>query len=155
MAASVVDAEYLRQVDRARRQLRALISNKGCAPIMLRLAFWILVVVLLTALGCGLRPSMVLLSEIVQTFILADFCYYYVKSVFGGRLVLRLPSGWFKTAAASRVESILSGVHHTMLCAPSAQTFSIVNWIAEPCSLYFSFSPVNRLRETFTNYRET
>jgi hypothetical protein len=39
MAAPVVDAEYLRQVDRARRQLRALISNKGCAPIMLRLAY--------------------------------------------------------------------------------------------------------------------
>ncbi|KAF3778888.1 hypothetical protein EJ110_NYTH42610 [Nymphaea thermarum] len=35
---------------------------------------------LLTALGYGLWPSMVLLSEIVQTFILADFCYYYVKS---------------------------------------------------------------------------
>lgn len=34
---------------------------------------------LLTALGYGLWPSMVLLSEIVQTFILADFCYYYVK----------------------------------------------------------------------------
>ncbi|KAK6143422.1 hypothetical protein DH2020_023770 [Rehmannia glutinosa] len=48
---------------------------------------------LLVALGYGLWPSMVLLSEIVQTFILADFCYYYVKSVFGGQLVLRLPSG--------------------------------------------------------------
>nr|ACF84871.1 unknown [Zea mays] len=39
MAAPMVDAEYLRQVDRARRHLRALISNKGCAPIMLRLAW--------------------------------------------------------------------------------------------------------------------
>ncbi|KAG8087721.1 hypothetical protein GUJ93_ZPchr0010g7604 [Zizania palustris] len=39
MAVPVVDAEYLRQVDRARRQLRALISSKGCAPIMLRLAW--------------------------------------------------------------------------------------------------------------------
>lgn len=39
MAVPVVDAEYLRQVDRARRHLRALISNKGCAPIMLRLAW--------------------------------------------------------------------------------------------------------------------
>ncbi|KAH9657317.1 ER lumen protein retaining receptor family protein [Citrus sinensis] len=48
---------------------------------------------LLVALGYGLWPSMVLISEIVQTFILADFCYYYVKSVFGGQLVLRLPSG--------------------------------------------------------------
>ncbi|KAI7757204.1 hypothetical protein M8C21_015331 [Ambrosia artemisiifolia] len=48
---------------------------------------------LLTALGYGLWPSLVLLSEIVQTFILADFCYYYVQSVMGGQLVLRLPSG--------------------------------------------------------------
>nr|AEH76922.1 peroxisomal ascorbate peroxidase [Aeluropus littoralis] len=39
MAAPVVDAEYLRQVDKTRRDLRALISNKGCAPIMLRLAW--------------------------------------------------------------------------------------------------------------------
>lgn len=61
-------------------------------------AHWVLQVLetrgrLLTALGYGLWPSMVLLSEIVQTFILADFCYYYVQSIFGGQLVLRLPSG--------------------------------------------------------------
>lgn len=61
-------------------------------------AHWILQVLdtrgrLLTALGYGMWPSLVLLSEIVQTFILADFCYYYVQSVMGGRLVLRLPSG--------------------------------------------------------------
>ncbi|CAI0438363.1 unnamed protein product [Linum tenue] len=61
-------------------------------------AHWVLQVLdsrghLLVALGYGLWPSMVLISEIVQTFILADFCYYYVKSVFGGQLVLRLPSG--------------------------------------------------------------
>ncbi|ERN13540.1 hypothetical protein AMTR_s00041p00232290 [Amborella trichopoda] len=61
-------------------------------------AHWVLQVLdtrghLLVALGSGLWPSMVLLAEIVQTFILADFCYYYVKSVVGGQLVLRLPSG--------------------------------------------------------------
>jgi len=61
-------------------------------------AHWILQVLdshgyLLTALGHGLWPSMVLLSEIIQTFILADFCYYYVKSVVGGQLVVRLPAG--------------------------------------------------------------
>ncbi|KAI7757473.1 hypothetical protein M8C21_021104 [Ambrosia artemisiifolia] len=61
-------------------------------------AHWILQVLdtrggLLTALGYGLWPPIVLLSEIVQTFILADFCYYYVQSVMGGQLVLRLPSG--------------------------------------------------------------
>ncbi|KAI5656162.1 hypothetical protein M9H77_24955 [Catharanthus roseus] len=61
-------------------------------------AHWILQVLdtrgrLLIALGHGLWPLMVLLSEAVQTFILSDFCYYYVKSVVGGHLVLRLPSG--------------------------------------------------------------
>ncbi|XP_010471704.1 PREDICTED: putative ER lumen protein-retaining receptor C28H8.4 [Camelina sativa] len=61
-------------------------------------AHWVLQVLdtrgrLLTALGYGFWPIMVLLSEIVQTFILADFCYYYVKSLMGGQLVLRLPSG--------------------------------------------------------------
>lgn len=61
-------------------------------------AHWVLQVLdtrghLLVALGYGLWPSMVLISEIVQTFILADFCYYYVKSLVGGQLVLRLPSG--------------------------------------------------------------
>ncbi|KAJ6813056.1 putative ER lumen protein-retaining receptor C28H8.4 isoform X2 [Iris pallida] len=61
-------------------------------------AHWVLQVFdthgrLITALGYGMWPPMVLLAEIVQTFILADFCYYYVKSVFGGQLVLRLPAG--------------------------------------------------------------
>ncbi|XP_022144341.1 putative ER lumen protein-retaining receptor C28H8.4 [Momordica charantia] len=61
-------------------------------------AHWILQMVatrggLLVALGYGLWPPMVLLAEIVQTFVLADFCYYYVKSVLGGQLVVRLPAG--------------------------------------------------------------
>ncbi|CAL5353429.1 unnamed protein product [Camellia sinensis] len=34
---------------------------------------------------------MALISEIVQTFILADFCYYYVKSVVNGQLLMSLP----------------------------------------------------------------
>ncbi|XP_051113241.1 uncharacterized protein LOC127239228 [Andrographis paniculata] len=33
----------------------------------------------------------VLIAEIVQTFILADFCYYYVKSVMNGQLIMSLP----------------------------------------------------------------
>ncbi|KAK1423559.1 hypothetical protein QVD17_18863 [Tagetes erecta] len=37
--APVVDAEYLKEIEKARRDLRALISNKKCAPIMLRLAW--------------------------------------------------------------------------------------------------------------------
>ncbi|KAL3616320.1 hypothetical protein CASFOL_039710 [Castilleja foliolosa] len=35
---------------------------------------------------------MVILAEIVQTFILADFCYYYVKGVMNGQLIVSLPS---------------------------------------------------------------
>ncbi|CAI0561135.1 unnamed protein product [Linum tenue] len=31
------------------------------------------------------------LAEMVQTFILADFCYYYVKSFMAGQLVMRMP----------------------------------------------------------------
>ncbi|KAM7258819.1 hypothetical protein ACFE04_014560 [Oxalis oulophora] len=73
-------------------------------------AHWILQVLdtrgrLLTALGYGLWPSMVLLSEIVQTFILADFCYYYVKSIVGGQLVLRLPSAQAKDCSEYSEES--------------------------------------------------
>jgi|TARA_B110000977_G_scaffold93798_1_gene124072 ER lumen protein retaining receptor len=48
---------------------------------------------LATALGSGAWPVMVLLSEIVQTFILADFCYYYVLSAAEGAGVVRLPAG--------------------------------------------------------------
>jgi L-ascorbate peroxidase len=39
MAMPVVDTEYLKEVDKARRDLRSLISTKNCAPIMLRLAW--------------------------------------------------------------------------------------------------------------------
>lgn len=39
MAPPAVDGEYLKEIERARRDLRALISNKSCAPIMLRLAW--------------------------------------------------------------------------------------------------------------------
>ena len=41
----------------------------------------------------GLWPVMVLFSEVVQTFILADFCYYYVLSCAEGSEVVRLPVG--------------------------------------------------------------
>ncbi|XP_050206038.1 uncharacterized protein LOC126655779 [Mercurialis annua] len=34
---------------------------------------------------------MALLAEGVQTFILADFCYYYIKSFMGGQLLMRMP----------------------------------------------------------------
>ncbi|KAL0383942.1 UNVERIFIED_CONTAM: L-ascorbate peroxidase 3 [Sesamum radiatum] len=39
MAKAIVDSEYLKEIEKARRELRALISNKNCAPIMLRLAW--------------------------------------------------------------------------------------------------------------------
>ncbi|KAL9668487.1 hypothetical protein QQ045_006021 [Rhodiola kirilowii] len=39
MAFPVVDTEYLKQIDKARRDLRALIAQRNCAPIMLRLAW--------------------------------------------------------------------------------------------------------------------
>lgn len=48
---------------------------------------------LITALGSGVWPVMVLLSEVVQTFILADFCFYYVKSYADGSGIVRLPQG--------------------------------------------------------------
>lgn len=39
MAIPVVDTEYLKEIDKARRDLRALISSRNCAPLMLRLAW--------------------------------------------------------------------------------------------------------------------
>ncbi|KAL9238393.1 hypothetical protein vseg_012821 [Gypsophila vaccaria] len=35
----VVDGEYLKQIDKARRDLRAFIASQNCAPLMLRLAW--------------------------------------------------------------------------------------------------------------------
>eukprot|EP00208_Stichococcus_sp_RCC1054_P002612 CAMPEP_0206148798 /NCGR_PEP_ID=MMETSP1473-20131121/37440_1 /ASSEMBLY_ACC=CAM_ASM_001109 /TAXON_ID=1461547 /ORGANISM="Stichococcus sp, Strain RCC1054" /LENGTH=290 /DNA_ID=CAMNT_0053546221 /DNA_START=877 /DNA_END=1749 /DNA_ORIENTATION=- len=61
-------------------------------------AHWVLQIIdgdsfLLQAIGSGLWPAMVLLSEIVQTFILADFCWYYIKSYAEGTGVIHLPAG--------------------------------------------------------------
>uniref|UniRef100_A0A6P4A7X1 L-ascorbate peroxidase n=1 Tax=Ziziphus jujuba TaxID=326968 RepID=A0A6P4A7X1_ZIZJJ len=39
MAGPVVDSVYLKEIEKARRELRALISSRNCAPIMLRLAW--------------------------------------------------------------------------------------------------------------------
>ncbi|KAG6548368.1 hypothetical protein Mapa_010147 [Marchantia paleacea] len=91
-------------------QLRVMQNTKVVEPFtahyvfalgiarFLSCAHWVLQMLdsrsfLFSALGYGLWPSMVLLSEVVQTFILADFCYYYVKSVYDGQLMVRLPSG--------------------------------------------------------------
>jgi ER lumen protein retaining receptor len=45
------------------------------------------------AIGSGLWPVMVLVSEVVQTLILADFCYYYIKSYASGIDLVQLPAG--------------------------------------------------------------
>lgn len=37
MAEPVVDGEYLKEINKARRDLHALMYNKQCAPVMLRL----------------------------------------------------------------------------------------------------------------------
>nr|AEO78932.1 ascorbate peroxidase [Brassica oleracea var. italica] len=39
MAAPIVNAEYMKEINKARRDLRSIISSKNCAPIMLRLAW--------------------------------------------------------------------------------------------------------------------
>ncbi|KAG9148156.1 hypothetical protein Leryth_014078 [Lithospermum erythrorhizon] len=39
MAKPIVDTEYLKEVERVRRELRAVIAKNNCAPIMLRLAW--------------------------------------------------------------------------------------------------------------------
>ncbi|XP_021287166.1 L-ascorbate peroxidase 3, peroxisomal isoform X1 [Herrania umbratica] len=39
MAFPVVNTEYIKEIEKARRDLRALIASKNCAPIMLRLAW--------------------------------------------------------------------------------------------------------------------
>eukprot|EP00268_Persea_americana_P010557 TRINITY_DN1430_c0_g1_i10.p1 TRINITY_DN1430_c0_g1~~TRINITY_DN1430_c0_g1_i10.p1 ORF type:complete len:275 (+),score=35.66 TRINITY_DN1430_c0_g1_i10:2383-3207(+) len=60
-------------------------------------AHWILKVIesgrqYLLIIGTGyIWLPLLLLAEVVQTFILADFCYYYIKSVVDGQLLVRLP----------------------------------------------------------------
>ena len=39
MAKYAVDAGYVKEIEEARRDLRSLITNKKCAPLMLRLAY--------------------------------------------------------------------------------------------------------------------
>eukprot|EP00798_Chlamydomonas_sp_ICE-L_P024020 gene24020-9595_t len=61
-------------------------------------AHWVLQILdgnkyLLQALGSGWWPVMVLLSEVVQTFILADFCKFYIRSYAEGSGIVRLPAG--------------------------------------------------------------
>ena len=57
---------------------------------------------LATAVGSGLWPIMVLLSEVVQTLILADFCYYYVLSCAQGSRQLDYRQESFELTRFSR-----------------------------------------------------
>ncbi|CAN6447879.1 unnamed protein product [Victoria cruziana] len=67
----------------------------GCAHWILRVIEYGPAYLLLAGSGYYfwyLWGPMVVVAEIVQTVILADFCYYYVKSVIDGQLLMRLPS---------------------------------------------------------------
>ncbi|XP_043721929.1 ER lumen protein-retaining receptor erd-2.2-like [Telopea speciosissima] len=61
-------------------------------------AYWIIRVIetggtYLYLIGAGyIWLLMMLLAEIIQTFILADFCYLYIKSVMEGQLLVRVSS---------------------------------------------------------------
>lgn len=46
-----IDAEYLKEIEKARRDLRSLISSRSCAPIMLRLAYVIFLLSFFLALS--------------------------------------------------------------------------------------------------------
>ena len=87
----------LRMMQRAKVVERHRQLRRASAARFLSCAHWVLQIFdgqsyLATAIGSGLWPVMVLLSEVVQTFILADFCYYYVLSTAEGGSVVRLPA---------------------------------------------------------------
>ena len=44
-----------------------------------------------TSMGRGFWPILVILSEVIQTVIYADFCYYYAVSLLRGDSVIKLP----------------------------------------------------------------
>ena len=74
--------------------LEEVAASKDLSCRFVNCAHWILQVLdsrgyLLIDLSHSLWPSMVLLAEIVQTFMWADLSF---KSVVGGQLVLLLPS---------------------------------------------------------------
>jgi hypothetical protein len=63
MALPVVDTEYLKEVDKARRDLRALISSRNCAPIMLRLAYPLSLSLSLSLCDCVFVPLEIARNE--------------------------------------------------------------------------------------------
>jgi len=104
--AACVFMEALSVLPQLRMMQRAKVVEKFTAHYVFALglsrfiscAHWLLQIVdgdsfLLKAIGSGLWPAAVLLSEIVQTFILADFCFYYVKSYAEGSGVIHLAAG--------------------------------------------------------------
>lgn len=63
-AAPVVNAEYMAEIEKARRDLRALIASKSCAPIMLRLACVVILFFLDFAVLVSFRPEyLILISD--------------------------------------------------------------------------------------------
>ena len=104
--AACVFMEALSVLPQLRMMQRAKVVEKFTAHYVFALglsrfvscAHWLLQIVdgdsfLLKAIGSGLWPAAVLLSEIVQTFVLADFCFYYVKSYAEGSGVIHLAAG--------------------------------------------------------------
>lgn len=104
--AACVFMEALSVLPQLRMMQRAKVVEKFTAHYVFALglsrfvscAHWLLQIVdgdsfLLKAIGSGLWPAAVLLSEIVQTLVLADFCFYYVKSYAEGSGVIHLAAG--------------------------------------------------------------
>ncbi|KAK1348916.1 ER lumen protein retaining receptor [Heracleum sosnowskyi] len=65
----------------------------------------------------------VLLSEVVQTFILADFCYYYMRSVVNGQLLVSLSNGTCKYG--TRVDYIMASQDLYYKFVP--ETYSVIS----------------------------
>lgn len=71
-----VDDEYLKVVERARRQLRALISNNRCAPIMLRLAY------VFSALHINLKCLFIMIVTCSRDkFVRVDVLYFELQNM--------------------------------------------------------------------------
>ena len=95
---------------------------------------------LLTALGHGLWPSMVLLSEVVQTFILADFCYYYVKRWYSISLSSNIklkPQIWVH---CSKVSFIIILMCANLLCVCNAVLWMVSQW----CDYHLVWSDIGK-----------
>nr|GMC85349.1 putative ER lumen protein-retaining receptor C28H8.4 [Ipomoea batatas] len=116
-------------------------------------AHWVLQVLdssgdLLVALGHGLWPPMVLISEVVQTFILADFCYYYRF----WRTACVAPSFWSSIAADSiRLDRNYGTYHFVFLYSLICTMFSTKFTVGYRNSVHFLEMMGFRLKLPFGN----